>query len=290
MKQLLLCVLLSFAVAGGCSSSVPGERRSGENSNVEAENLAMAPQGLIHETANVSRTGEEFESGRPGEHALKIMMLGDSITADTCYPQLLQKRMQSHRLGQHRFVGSAWNGLTAADCDTAVKPMKTEGHEGYLITFLTSNDNADFELGTLADLQQWVRAKPDMVLLHMGTNDSWNWGIPVSNILSAYSFVMEQFRRERPDTIFFISRIIKMHPEGCDICSSNVDDLAAALTESWAHAHSTRYSPVRIIDHYASQFDPLNPLYSEDGVHPTALGARIMADVTFDALARSPYF
>jgi lysophospholipase L1-like esterase len=66
--------------------------------------------------------------------------------------------------------------------------------------------------------------------------------------------------------------------------------LADALTPSWASANSTATSPIYIVDHYGSDFDPTNTADSADGVHPTPAGAAKMAPITAAALAATGYF
>ena len=66
--------------------------------------------------------------------------------------------------------------------------------------------------------------------------------------------------------------------------------LAAALTPGWASTNSTATSPIYIVDHYDSDFDPTNTADSADGVHPTPAGAAIMATITVDAIAATGYF
>jgi lysophospholipase L1-like esterase len=57
-----------------------------------------------------------------------------------------------------------------------------------------------------------------------------------------------------------------------------------------ASSSSTASSPITLIDHYDSSFDPTNSADTLDGVHPTPAGASIMATVTLNAIAASGYF
>jgi hypothetical protein len=61
--------------------------------------------------------------------------------------------------------------------------------------------------------------------------------------------------------------------------------LAAVVTPSWAAANSTTSSPIHIVDHYDSAFDPTSSADTVDGVHPTPAGATI-----YDAIVASGYF
>ena len=125
--------------------------------------------------------------------------------------------------------------------------------------------------------------------MHFGTNDVWD-GIATSTILSAYVAVIAEFRKQNLNVIFFVSKIIKLDPSGCGNCLANVAALAAAVTSTWASSNSTTSSPIYIIDHYGSSFDPTSAADTADGVHPTAAGATIMASVTHDAVVASGYF
>jgi hypothetical protein len=115
-------------------------------------------------------------------------------------------------------------------------------------------------------------------------------GIATSTILSAYVAVIAEFRKQNPNVIFFVSKIIKLNPSGCGSCLTNVAALAAAVTPTWASTNSTATSPIHIIDHYDSSFDPTSSAYTADGVHPTPAGATIMATVTYNAIVASGYF
>jgi hypothetical protein len=108
--------------------------------------------------------------------------------------------------------------------------------------------------------------------------------------MAAYLAVIAEFRKQNPSVIFFVSKIIKLDPSGCGNCLANVAALAAAVTPSWASANSTATSPIYVVDHYGSSFDPTNTDDTSDGVHPTPVGAAIMATVTYNAIAAGGYF
>ncbi|MES1166293.1 MAG: GDSL-type esterase/lipase family protein, partial [Verrucomicrobiota bacterium] len=143
--------------------------------------------------------------------------------------------------------------------------------------------------GSYAELQTWAAEKPEIVLMHFGTNDVWD-GVPTATILAAYVAVISEFRKQNPNVIFFVSKIIKLSPSGCGSCLNNVAALAAAVTPAWAAANATPSSPIFIVDHYDSAFSPSNAADTSDGVHPTPTGAVIMATVTANALAAAGYF
>ena len=138
-----------------------------------------------------------------------IMPLGDSITGSTCYPQLLSKELISKGHTNFTFIGMNLNNQS---CGAGAPNLMTEGHGGYDVTYLVTNSPPQSGHGTLAELQRWAAEKPDVVLMQYGTNDVWN-GDSSSSILSAYSFVVDQFRSQNPRVIFFVAQILPMHPE-----------------------------------------------------------------------------
>jgi hypothetical protein len=220
------------------------------------------------------------------------MMLGNSITG-TCYPQILSAQLIAGKHTNFQFVGTqqANNG----NCGANTPSVKTEGHGGYGVTYLPSTSTRGKcskqpqGCGSYAELQTWAAEAPEIVLMHFATNDVWD-GRDTSEILSSFLAVITEFRKNNPDVIFFVSKIIKLSPSGCGSCLANVAALAAALTPAWASTNSTMSSPVYIIDHYGCGFDPTNKADTADGVHPTPAGATKMATTAFDAIVASGYF
>lgn len=252
-------------------------------------------------TGATSTGGTGGKAGSPGTGGTagttqtgpwKVMLLGDSVTESTCYPQITYQQLLAGNHTNFQFVGME---TTTQSCGSgAPASVKDEGHAGYGVTYLPQDSTRSActkssGCGSYAELQTWAAEKPDIVLMHYGTNDVWD-GIATSTILSAYVAVIAEFRKQNPNVIFFVSKIIKLDPSGCGSCLTNVGALAAALTPAWASSNSTATSPLILIDHYDSSFDPTNSADTSDGVHPTPAGASIMATVTVAAIAASGYF
>jgi len=244
-------------------------------------------------TGGIAGTGGSMGTGGAVHAGMwNVMMLGDSVTESTCYPQLTYQQLKAANHSNFQLVGmETTNQSCGAGAPTSIKD---EGHAGYGVTYLPQNSTRSActktsGCGSFAELQSWAAEKPDIVLMHFGTNDVWD-GIGTSTILSAYLAVIAEFRKQNPNVIFFVSKIIKLSPSGCTSCLTNVAALAAALTSTWASMNSTPTSPIRIIDHYDSAFDPTNSAHTADGVHPTPAGAAIMATTTVNAIAASGYF
>jgi hypothetical protein len=219
------------------------------------------------------------------------MPLGDSITGSTCYPQVLSQDFKTGGHTNFEFVGT----LTAnQSCGNGVPTVSMEGHPGYGVTYLVPNNTRSActkatGCGTYAELQMWAAEKPDIVLMHFGTNDVWD-GEPTATILAAYQTVLSEFRKQNANVIFFVSKIIKLDPPGCTSCLTNVAALAAALTSQWAQSNVTASSPVYIVDDYDSGYDPDSSTDSADQVHPLLPGATKMATATYNDVIVPAYF
>jgi len=211
-----------------------------------------------------------------------IMPFGDSITGNTCYPQLLSKELISKGHTNFNFIGT---NLNNQGCGAGAPNLMTEGHGGYDVTYLLTNNPPQAGHGTLAELQRWAVEKPDVVLMQYGTNDVWG-GASLSSILSAYGFVVDQFRGQNPNVIFFVAQITPMHPSGCSACESNVEGLNSMIP-SWAAGKTSAASPIYVVNVWSALpqagYVP-NSQYTTDGVHPNPTGSRLMADVWSAAL------
>jgi GDSL-like Lipase/Acylhydrolase family len=222
------------------------------------------------------------------------MPLGNSVTGSTCYPQVLSAQLIAGKHTNFQFIGTVTNNQ---GCGSNTPSVKSEGHGGYGMTYLPANSarspipctKQSQGCGSYAELQTWAAEKPDIVLMHYGTNDIWD-GRSASNILSAYVAVITEFRKQNPNVIFFVSKIIKLNPSGCGSCLTNVGNLAAALTATWASTNSTATSPITIIDHYNCGFDPSSSADTSDGVHPSLAGATKLATATYSAVTAAGYF
>jgi lysophospholipase L1-like esterase len=207
----------------------------------------------------------------------QIMPLGDSITGTTCYPKLLAKELIDKGHSNFTFVGTVLNNQ---GCGTGVDNVQTEGHGGYLVTYLISDANKSQGKGSLTELTTWAAEKPEVVLMEYGTNDVWS-SIAPADITSAYSFVVDQFRGQNPNVIFFVAQITPMNPSGCTDCETRVEAFNAQIP-AWATGKSTTASPIYVVNVWsalqpASGYTP-NSTYTSDGVHPNPAGSQLMAD------------
>ena len=228
-------------------------------------------------TGGITGGGDATHTG-----SWQIMPLGDSITGTTCYPKLLAKELIDKGHTNFDFTGTV---LDNQSCGDGVANVQTEGHGGYLVTYLITDSPPQSGKGTLSELKTWAAEKPDVVLLEYGTNDAWSSIAPAS-ITSAYGFVVDQFRGQNPNVVFFVAQITPLNPSGCSNCEANVEALNAQIP-TWASGKSTAASPIYVVNVWAAlpaaTYTP-NSTYTSDGAHPNVAGSQLMADKWYSAI------
>lgn len=188
----------------------------------------------------------------------KIIPVGDSITATTCYPNLTAQKLTASGHTNFQFVGTVMNNQS---CNGAPN-VPTEGHSSMLITKMTG------------DFATWANsAKADVALIHFATNDVWN-NVSPANILSAHGLLVDALRAALPNVVIFVAQIIPMAPSGCADCGARVQAFNQQIP-NWASGKSTATSPIYVVDLWTGMTMSSD---SEDGVHPNVTGAGKMAD------------
>src|SRR5450432_372208 len=266
--------------SGGSASggSVGGRNGQGASGGATATGgRAMGGDGNANANGGTTGAGGANHTG-----VWKVMPFGDSVTGSTCYPQVLSKVLIAGGHTNFQFIGTVTN-----NCGNGTPSVKTEGHGGYGATYLPMDSmrpkctKQPQGCGSYAELQAWAAEKPDMVLMHYATNDCWD-GEPTALILSSWQAILAEFRKQNPNVIFFISKIIPLAP-----APQNAMALNAMVTPAWAAANATPTSPVYIIDHWTGFDDATDTV---DGVHPNASGAMKMATASYNALVAAGYF
>ena len=130
-------------------------------------------------------------AGRPAPAAtaavavpVRIMPLGDSITGSPgCWRAILWNRLQSNGFTNIDFVGTQPPQGCGVPYDG-----DNEGHGGALASGIVSQNQ----------LPGWLAAtSPDIVLMHLGTNDVWNGQSP-TQVLASYTTLVGQMRADNP--------------------------------------------------------------------------------------------
>ncbi|WP_086851167.1 cellulose binding domain-containing protein [Amycolatopsis kentuckyensis] len=199
---------------------------------------------------------------------VRIMPLGDSITAGPgCWRAYLWDRLQRTGYTNIDFVGTQPGGGCSVPFDG-----DHEGHGGYAATGIADQNQ----------LPPWLAAaRPDVVLMHLGTNDLWGGTISTEAILAAYSKLVDQMRASNPDMKVIVAQIIPMEPSGCAACAQRVVALDTAIP-GWAAAKTTARSPITVVDQWTGFSAAAD---TSDGVHPIDSGFRKMADRWYPAVA-----
>jgi len=203
---------------------------------------------------------------------LRIMPLGDSITAGPgCWRAKLWHRLQTSGYTNIDFVGTQSDG---GGCNPGYSyDFDHEGHGGYSATGIAGNDQ----------LPPWLdAAKPDIVLMHLGTNDMWGGYIPLQDKLTAFTKLVGQMRVQNPAMKIIVAQIIPMSAAACSTCPADVAALDNALP-AWAAGLTTAKSPVVLADLWTG-YDAVAD--NVDGVHPNDTGFQKMSDAWYPVLAQ----
>lgn len=114
---------------------------------------------------------------------------------------------------------------------------------------------------------------PDVVLLHIGTND---YSLPVATSMNNIHGIINAVRLNNPNVIFFVANMI---PIGKAQFQDANNALAAAIT-SGIESYSTEISPVYMVD-MRTGYDMA---WFADLVHPDSRGETFMADRWADSI------
>ncbi|MFF6953910.1 GDSL-type esterase/lipase family protein [Streptomyces iakyrus] len=203
----------------------------------------------------------------PTADPVRVMPLGDSITGSPgCWRAVLWSRLVNSGYKDIDFVGT----LPPQGCGQA-HDGDNEGHGGELVTNVADQNLLP---GRLAS------TRPDIVVMHFGTNDVWS-SIAPDRILAAYTKLVTQMRASNPDMRILVAQLIPMNPSSCAGCAQRVVDFNARIP-GWARATGTDRSPVTVVDQWTG-FSTAADTY--DGVHPNASGDDKIAARWFPALS-----
>jgi len=202
---------------------------------------------------------------------LRVMALGDSITQGAVgrpgYLPGLLRRIQE-RGCRVEAVGSMRGEYGAA---AAGAGLVHEGHWGW---------RAD---QVLQYIDGWAaNAKPDLVLVHLGTNDLGG-GETVDETLKEIADIVAALRKASPLATILLGQII---PTDYDAINARIVEFNRGIGEL-AMKLDQADAPVRAVDHYRD-YDP--DRYNYDGIHPNPIGATLMATRWIEALEAMGWF
>lgn len=200
---------------------------------------------------------------------VKIMPLGDSITqgnrANVSYRRPLWKLLKSQGYAVD-FVGSLQIqqdgevGEEDRDFD-----LDHEGHWGWRVDEI------------LPQVEEWTKTtKPDIVLVHLGTNDIAQQQ-DLKETIAELKQVIAKLRNANPRVKVLLAQVIPL--QGSEARYQDFNRLVQAL----ALQTSTKQSPVVSVDQF-SGFLAEAGKDTYDGAHPNAIGEKKMAQRWFTAL------
>jgi lysophospholipase L1-like esterase len=226
-----------------------------------------------------------------GRRPVRILPLGDSITIGMHGTGADWRANKSLRGGyrarlEERLTAAGARFTTVGSSD-AIDPREQlgcrahEGHGGWCLTGGRGRCWADRHVaggdaGIASHLEGWLAAhEPDVVLLHIGTNDLGS-GRSVAQLAADHAAFVEELFRLRPGIALFVSRL---HLAGRP--DVNVD-LAARLRAT-VEASAARGRRAVFVDTYAGAVEPLT---GDDagGKHPSLATYEVMGDRWADAL------
>jgi lysophospholipase L1-like esterase len=227
----------------------------------------LLPYGLVAALV-AALTFVITQSATSAPAPVRIMPLGDSITAGPgCWRAFLWDQLQRAGYTDIDFVGTQNSGGCSVPLDA-----DHEGHSGFAATGIADQNQ----------LPPWLSAThPDIVLMHLGTNDMWGGTISTAQILTAYSKLVDQMRASNPNMKIIVAKIIPMEPSTCTGCAQRVVDLDNAIP-AWAAGRTTSASPITVVDQWTG-FSAATDTF--DGVHPVDSGFQKMANRWYPAVA-----
>lgn len=194
-------------------------------------------------------------------HLTRIMPLGDSITESpqsplsSSYRYYLYKKLLN--AGKNfDFVGSRTQAQNDVNPPVWDFDQNHESHSGW-----TADEIAAQAAGWAAQFQ------PEIVLLHIGTNDL-NRGQSVSSTISDIEDIIDNLRSSVPNVKIFLAQIIPLVGH-----ESTVDELNEEIA-LLAGQKSTGQSPIAVVD----QNSGFSLADTEDGIHPSEAMESAMAD------------
>jgi len=200
---------------------------------------------------------------------VRIMPLGDSITGTPgCWRAILWNQLQNSGYTDIDFVGTQTGQTCSLPFDS-----DCEGHGGILAIDIADQNQ----------LPSWLNAtNPDILMMHLGTNDILSGTKTVDMILSAYSTMVGQMRVNNPYMKILVAQIIPVYTATtqCTTCYQQVIDLNVAIP-AWAAGLATSQSPIVVVDQWTG-FD--TTIDTSEGIHPNDTGNQKIADKWYPAL------
>lgn len=217
------------------------------------------PSATTHHLISLSL----YRKQAPDQNAIRIMPLGDSITAGIGtidrggYREPLWEKCQIARWDVS-FVGSQQDG------PGSLLDRNNEGHPGWRIDQIS------------AKVVGWLEAtQPQIILLHIGTNDIIQ-GYSPAVAAARLQYLLDQITTTDPNADVVVAQIIPLGKPLLDLRVAAYNRYIPLI----AHQMAARGKHVAYIDMY--NIVPVSDL--TDGIHPNVAGYALMANEWYQAL------
>jgi lysophospholipase L1-like esterase len=223
----------------------------------------------------------------------KIMFLGNSITQGNQYhpgykyklwQMLVDAQTDVELVGSHDMneggspsvKGTLYKGKTYTN--------RNEGHWGWSADEILNGRDGK------GNLSEWLQGyTPDIVLMHLGTNDMFRQCASPScyqETVKELKEVVRQIRMKNPNAIIMVAKLLPAYIQKVGPEAANNIEMLNKMIPAMVKELNTPTSLVVLADQY-DRFDPTTGIDTHDGVHPNANGELKMARKWFAAL--QPY-
>lgn len=267
------------AGAGGGVAGSGGAAGSGGTAGGGAGSGADGGTGMV-----AGSSGSSGMAGTGGTGPIRIMPLGDGITAGTCMRAFLWQKLRDNAFPAFDFVGTRVSTDTCLPTDY---DKDNEGHSGYRVSDVLSETSQnegpsdDLYTGSSEDLDTWFNERPaDIVLMLLGSNDFLSTDYTADDVKGAYSKILTKLRSINPRVTLLVGLLPPMRSTQCDTsCESRRSTLNSTIP-SWVISVNTLNSHVDYVDLSGMSVDDT----TNDGVKPNDVGAEFLAGKWYEAL------
>ena len=248
----------------------------------------------VMEISLVIKQPKPNEPAKVSSTLVKIMPLGDSIpwgtlngissSTDNGYRKSLFQQLYGAGYDGIDFVGSQMSGQSSPDIDH-------EGHPGWMAKTYNSNgyDCCSFVSiynGLLSSLNTdgynfLGDYNPDIILLHIGTNDlsSGSQQNPTgASLADEVIEILNVIWNYNPDIVTFVAQIIDRNDDAT--LHQRTLDFNSSLATKIATRSSSQQAKIVLVNMYSALGDWSSTYYS-DNLHPNNTGYGLMADKWF---------
>ncbi len=272
---------VSMASAGGAFTFTPSQRGLGFAATFDfrvtdaAGGTATASATIIYGTRRIWPLGDSITYGLEGA-------IGDD--PGTIVPPMSHAVGYRKRLRDMLIAGGYAVDFVGTQSAGAGAGLDDPQHDGFLGA---TTEQIDARIGS--GLMRTVR--PDVILLHAGTNDTINGSADIASLASILARANDYASNANDNPVgVALAKIIDQRPDSPTVnrVARFNQNVTAMYDDQWADmADDNVRFKVRLADHFAA-IDPsidLAPLTRDDlGLHPNAAGYDKMARVWFDTL------